>query len=223
MTDQIMFVAAFAVIAVVLMATKFNWKRYEVRRGLKTVPEAFIGDTIDGEYVRVRGNVYAVGETLRAPLSGRQCVYYHVTVDEERRGKRNSTFQIIEEELMADVILTDGTDYVVVETDEPKTYLVVDREYEQGLWKDADREMKAFLEKHGHSIDTFWGFNRRLKYYEAILAPDEELTIAGFAEWRDASAFDFRIPAERVLVIRPGPHGDVYISDDRKLLRSPKV
>jgi len=49
------------------------------RRRLKRFPPVRLSDSGDGN-VRLTGRVVATGDSLRAPLSGRPCVYYEVSV-----------------------------------------------------------------------------------------------------------------------------------------------
>ena len=163
-----------------------------------------------GEFARISGTVYACGEILRAPLSGRKCVYYHVRVTEGGRRNRRT---IIEEEMMADVVLKYGRDYAVIDCDEPQTYLVTDREYRSHTFKDATPELEAFLARHEQESSGFFG-KRNLQYEEAILEPGELFTVAGYATWLPVKSTKLKIPSNRVLFIRAGKEVDLFITDE---------
>lgn len=187
-------------------------KRERIKRTLRAIPGKKIGEFVNGEYAKISGQVYANGETILAPFSGRKCVYYYAIV-EENAGK-NDWRKVVDEEMMADVIITDGKHYAVVETDEPLTYLIPDREYSSQIFSDATPELEAFLKRHGQSPEGIFGMNRTLRYQEGILEPGEFCTVSGYGEWKTNSDESVKVPANRVLVLKAGIEATVYISDD---------
>lgn len=204
-------------LAIISLAFYYS-KRAKIKRALDAIPGKKIGQFVNGEYAKITGRISAVGETIQAPFSGRNCVYYYAVV-EESSGK-NSWQKIVDEEMMADVVISDGQHYAIIETDEPLTYLVPDREYTSQIFNDATPQLEQFLKRHAQSSIGFFGLNRTLRYREGVLEPNEYCTVAGYGEWRGNNGNYKNIPAARVLVLKAGKEATVYLSDDPETITS---
>ncbi len=187
-------------------------KGARIKRAIARIPKKNIRDVTNGDYVRLTGRISAIGEIIQAPLSGRECVYYSVIV-EEKYGRQRWR-KIAEEEVMADVILQDGDHYAVVISDHPKAYLIADQEYTSGFLDEPDDIQKAFLEEHGIDLKTILGFNRNLRYQEGILEPGEQVIVTGVCNWKPTSFQELKIPAEDILIVKTRKEQEVYITDD---------
>lgn len=194
-------------------------RKMVVKRGLSDAGEKLIGDFSDGDSGKVMGKVVFPGKTLTAPLSKRRCVWYHVVVEQmhQSRNSADNWRTIIEEEEQGDVVLFDGTNYAAVDTTDVKSYLDPDVRYTTGTFVDASPALEKFLEQRGWSSTTFLGFNKEMRYREAVLEKDEVFTVAGKGHWVDNEELQLNIPAEKVLVIS-ATHRPVYVSDDADIL-----
>ncbi|MGB0424239.1 MAG: hypothetical protein ACPGED_07950, partial [Flavobacteriales bacterium] len=74
----------FLLVCFVIILPIFIVLRFIV--GKKKIPLKAIDEVLDGEVVRVVGEVQFLNEHLIAPLTGRACVAYEVIVDRLRSG-----------------------------------------------------------------------------------------------------------------------------------------
>lgn len=139
--------------------------------------------------------------TLRAPLSGREVVWFRIRV-EERRGRRE-TVVLLEESEGHPFLLEDGQGQARIEPD-GATFLV-DRETVagSGLWSQPTVEFERYLASRGHAMADEPGLLRQLTCREECLHPGDRLIASGVAQRRavaSATAGDYRAPGtERVL------------------------
>lgn len=201
----IMFGAFLLIGALIIL----NSRWFKVRRALKITPEKPAHLVKEGEYVKVTGRICVLGEVITAPFSGRPCVYYCASA---KRRNDEAYATIVKEEVMADVILYDGKNYVVIESDDPVSYLDEDAEGKPGLFYDMPPHFEEFMRRNGKEADS------TLTFFEAVLQQDETVTATGYAEWRPASAFKFTLPCSHVLVLKSGKHDPVYFSDDASVI-----
>ncbi len=203
--------------AIIIFVVQYFSKKAIVKRKLKKTPKKPIRLVQTNEVVRITGKVESVGDLLIAPLSGRKCVYYYVLVQIQRStGKSTSWTKLIEEEVPGKFLVRDGDNYAVVDTNDVKSYIVQDKNYSSGFRKDAEQQLEAYLQSHGHSSTGFLGMNKALRYKEGILEVGEMITVAGKAEWRNINAAT--ISSDRILTIKPTDKSPVYLSDDPEVL-----
>jgi hypothetical protein len=204
------------VIACVIIFGAFFSRAAIVKRKLKGTPEKKIAFCLSGEVVKVKGEIKYVGTPLTAPLSGRQCAYYYILVEEHRSsGKSSSWHTLIEEEVGADVVIKDGNQYALIETGMVKSHLIQDKQYSSGFLDDATEQLEKYLKSHGNESTGLFGLNKSLRYKEGILEEGELIAVAGKVDWKRKSEVKPDIPAERILVIsRTDTAEPIYLSDD---------
>lgn len=209
-------------VAIIIIAGAFFSRKAIVARRLRKTQMKRIRDVQDGEVIRLTGNVKLLGETLRAPLSGRKCAYFHVHVERhQHNGKHSHWHTIINDEQMGDLVIHDSTGYAMVTTEFIKSYVMKDREYESGFLKDANPELRAYLAQFNYDSETFLGFNKHIRYKEGVLEADETITIAGRARWAKKSEVKLNIPAERILLIEAEESNEIYLTDDPEIVSEP--
>jgi hypothetical protein len=172
-TAVIVVVLGLAVVAVALFWW-FDAKRRVLRR-LRRVPVRSIRDLMAGSDGRVIGSVCEHETTLKAPLSGRRCVYYSVIV-RAKSGKHWRT--IIEEGRGVPFVLEDGSGRVLIDPVRAEVALDFDRHGTSGTFDDADPTEEAFLRRHAESSKGLI-FNRSMRYQEAVIEVGELLVALG--------------------------------------------
>jgi hypothetical protein len=135
--------------------------------------------------VRVAGKARSRGELLRAPLSGRPCVAFHALVYELRGMRRTGGWEVlIDVQDVAPFAVTDDSGEAVVDVSGPLDLaLDVDRRGPSG-WRDPARPAEVaaltqLLESRGHSINNWLGLSKPFLFEEGIIAPDQDVAIAG--------------------------------------------
>ncbi|HTF03895.1 MAG TPA: hypothetical protein VK826_07715 [Bacteroidia bacterium] len=186
-----------------------------VKRALKNVQPKKIGDFKSGEVGKIKGQIVFAGRTIIAPLSGRECVYYHIEVEERNSGGKNSRWlPVIDEKKKADVVLFDGENYAVVVDRKAQTYIFPDASFTSGSFDDALPEMEKYLETHKKKSTGILGFNKTMRYTEGILEEDEWCAVAGQGRWVTPGKVRLKLPVERVLLISSAPNVEVFLTDD---------
>ena len=110
-----------------------------VKRKLKKAAGMKMSSFYSGDIAKVAGSVEIVGEPLIAPLSGRECAYYYVLVEQlQSSGKSSHYSKLIEDEKSGTFLIRDGRYRAKINPDSRlKTYLVQDKEYSSGTGNDA--------------------------------------------------------------------------------------
>lgn len=128
---------------------------------------------------RVVGAAHTLEQTLDAPLTGRACLYYVVTVEQHHSTGRSSYWKtIIREEQGVPFVLSDGTGKAIVDPRSAKVALDVDGRGDSGTFDSPNEREQAFLDRHGTSGQG-WVFNKRLRYREAVIEVGETVAILG--------------------------------------------
>lgn len=178
-------VIVFTVVVVIMILLVFFSKKNKILRELKKSPSKPINTVKDKEYVRLHGQVEVIDQPLKAPLSGRDCVFYHVRVEV----KGDKSYQtIINDFNHQDFYLNSGSEKCKIKSGNKKTslvYLETDHERKSGWRNDATARMENYLAKHGKSSKS-WLFkaNKTMRYKEAILEPGEDVVVKGIANWK---------------------------------------
>ncbi len=186
-----------------------------VTNKLHSIKNKKIADVKEGEITSIKGRVIYLGKTFAAPASGRKCVYCHIIVEKEGRNSKGGRnwYEIIDDEMAGDIVIYDGEDYAVINTNLVDSYLVQDREYFSGSKKTAPGKTEEFLKKHGHKLTDLFGFDNEFRYKEGVLEQGEIIAVVGKATWKLQNEFDFKIPAKKILVLT-AESDPVYLSDD---------
>ena len=65
-----------------------------------------------------------------------------------------------------------------------KIYLVADKKISSGFLNDPTPEFKQFLAQYNITSETYFGFNKTLRYTERVLEVGEIVTVGGIAKWK---------------------------------------
>ncbi len=128
---------------------------------------------------RLVGKVQRLDAILRAPLSGRACVMYRVTV--EHRHQRHispSGMRIIDDQVAVPFALVDDSGQAFVDPTDTKFLVDVDANEFSGMFDPASALETEFLARHGVS-STEEAFNKALHFRESILGLGEAITVVG--------------------------------------------
>lgn len=206
--------ASFGVVASAIYNTRFR----KIKRKVRQAEFKRIYNVKDGELVTIAGNVVFHNRYVEAPLSDRQCVYYHATVERKKSsGKNTKWVKEIDEASCVDFLLDDGSDVALVEANAVEGCLEMDANYRSGAFRDADPKMEGFLRKYNFKSTGPFGLNKSLRYKEGALEKHEYVIVCGTCFWEDAQEHGFE-DKEKILVIRATSQGPVYISDVKDIL-----
>jgi hypothetical protein len=202
----------------------FYSDKAQVRRRSQKTKRKKIREVKSGEVVKVVGEVVFAGRTVKTSLSGRECSYYRIEVKSYETSNYSVDrhwHTIIDESGRGDIVLTDGTGYVVVQSTKAQVVVFHDITYTSGTFDDALPEMEALLEKYKNKSTSWLGTNKQMRFYEGVLEEGELCAVIGKAVWMPASKLKLNLPVQEVLVIRSAPQVEVSISDDPVVLEEP--
>lgn len=166
-----------------------------------------VGDLPDGEIGRMVGTARKLARTLRAPLSGRACIYSLVLVEQadvilwvERDG--------------VEFALEDSRDRAIIEPAAASVALLLDHQEQVRALREATPRQDAVLARHGYDVRSA----DELVFYEGIIQPGERVTVVGAGRRELASGSsqesDFRSPPLMQLRIA-GPAAQLSIASHR--------
>jgi hypothetical protein len=206
----------FAIVVVAILAgVYFFSKKAVVKRNLKKAPHKSLQQFRSGETARVIGKIECVDEPMIAPLSGRKCAHYYIHVQQHvSSGKSGHWKTLIEEEVSNTFVIRDGDKCAIINDNDIKSYIVEDKKYASGFMNNPTESLTAYLKKHGHESETYFGFNKKIRYFEGVLEPGEQTAVLGKGTWK--KAYDAGLPDHyyEVLVITADEKGKLYLSDD---------
>lgn len=186
-TPIIVFLIAFAIAVIILLIYYFSAKTTILRR-LKKVSFSRIGSLQNNRFAKIEGTALNIGDPLIAPLSKRKCVFYKIKIErKESNGKSAHWKTIVNEKRIQDFFVEQtGERLIIFPMQDPKNYydyLDTDKTVSSGTFKDPTPEFKALLEAYNIKTESVFGFNKQLRYTEAIVEVGERITVAGHVKW----------------------------------------
>lgn len=163
------------------------WKpKLRVIRELQNLETKRIAAFGDKESGKVVGELVYLGEALISPLSGRECAYYDIRVQEFNN---KSWHTIIRESAGVEFEVHDGSGIAIVEPMEALTAITVDSHTTSGSFDDPTKEEEVFLARH-QSEGRGRMFNKSLRYHEGVFEQGELVAVWG----RGVKEYDSRPP-----------------------------
>lgn len=165
-------------------------------------------DAKNGELAKLSGRVEIAGRPLVAPISGRPCAYYEITIH-IAYGADPKAHLVAQERYARDFSIRDETGVACVEVRAARFVLA---RPEPSLRSSDDAAVRRILERHGYDLGAFEG----LTFYcdERAIGPGDELFVLGCARFeRNPSRRSYRDEAPR-LVIEAPEEGTLLATDD---------
>lgn len=175
-----------------------------------------IAEAIDGQVVKIVGTVAAHRQTLTSPLTARPCLFYLIVVMEQG----SSGGEVVREQRGVDFLLRDESGEALVHAGgqpPPAAALRLEKKREISAVLFRDEGLERFLSARGHAPRAPLGLPRRVRAYEAIIVPGQQLAACALAHWQpdtEGRGASYREAPERLTL---APSGDVplLLSDDR--------
>ncbi len=172
----------------------------------------------DGETVTIAGNVVFYKRSMNTPLSNRECVYYHTTVERKKSsGKSSHWVKEIDEAAAVNFLIDDGNNVALVEANAIEGLLELDKHYKSGTFNDANTVLESFLKKYNLKSQGVLGFNKQMRYKEGALEEHEYCIVCGTCYWEDAKQYEIE-GVKEVLIIKATEEQPVYVTDVKDIL-----
>lgn len=213
------FIGFSIVIAMIIFAVFFTPKAI-VKRKLKKATLKKLSRFRSGDVAKIVGEVEVVKTALKAPLSERECAYYHVQVKELQSTGKNSSYKtIIDDHKSCDFVISESGFYAYIKGEARKTYIVKDKEYKSGFGNDAPAKFEKYLRSHKRKSEGWLGFNKSLKYFEGVLEVGEKIAVLGQGKWQNARELGLPDQFGDILVFEEIKGQPIYLSDDPDTLK----
>jgi len=176
------------------------------RRALERTPRTPIGEVRQGEMVKVVGKVRFATEPLRAPMSDRPCVCWHVRVQEARQGAQGGSWtDVLDEVEGQDFLLDDGTGVALVRGVMPEATLASSGPWIDNYVDDFSPKVEEFLGSRGEQVRGAL-VKRVMRYEERILDEGAQVAVLGMGRQEG-------VPAGASVVIDCLDDGRIVISN----------
>ena len=174
----------------------------------------------DGARVRVRARVIAPDEPLRAPLTGRRCVLWSITI-EERVEKRRRSSRWVSRTLDTSAQsfdVADGSGRASIDVHGMQAWARADATREEPTPVMLDPTLQILLARYGSGLAPLRQRGGKLRVREGVFEAGDEIFVQGRALWIDEGALETNgyrdATRTRRLVIGPDDDEPVYASND---------
>lgn len=213
-------------------------------RTFKKVVRSTVSECIDGDIVRVQGELNLLSHSLTAPLSKRQCSAYSIRASKiiDRMTTRAGgghvssesaweTFQYIE--VASDFLIRCGDHFALVRSSDAKIIIQPDMIHDESsyskdrggfLTDEENTKRKQTLDAMGLYSNQYVGiYAADVKFEEAVLEPGEQVAVLGRGHWiNTAASQEFHFLNERGIVkvfeLAVDPTQGLFISDSNDVL-----
>jgi len=195
-----------------LVLFAFGFSRLKLKQRIENTPTSKVRSIAMGS-VEVAGKVVASDEgLLEAPFTGTPCVYYRYAVEVYRSEGKKKGWHTVDSGLQAKRFLVqDDTGRVLVD---PKFAEVdIPHDFLQVGFQDPPERVRAFLTAKSVSHQGLFGWNKKMRYSEWHVAPDDDLFVTGEAGDNPFVAEGTVVEGHKDVMISKGASGPFYISD----------
>jgi len=171
---EVLIVLVFAVVAIAWQQVVAHEERAKARFRLLEVPETPIAAVKDGARVRIKGRVSAREALRTSPISERECVGYHLTV-ELHRGE-DDWKKVVEQGDFPPFAVADGTGEAVLHA--PFDLRLISLEASGG---DLPMALVELLARNDVPREGLFGFDHHFRWFETVVMPGDEIIAVGRA------------------------------------------
>jgi len=217
--DQVL-VLTFGMLLVsgIILATIYFSKKAVILRKFHRLTVTAISSLQENKISKIIGKSKPVDRPLVAPLSGRKCVYYKVIVQQKTDGKNKYWYEIIKEEKYQNFLVTSYAGSALILMESFDSYFVEDKIYKSGRFNDATSKLQNYLKLHDKKSLDFFGFNKTLRYKEAIIGVDEKITVLGLVKYKNSSDYNIETTYSKIPVFQSQAHQKLILTDLPKAL-----
>ena len=222
--DQIgMFILGLISLGVIIFLVAYYSKKAVIIRTLRKFPKTAISSLQENQLAKIIGKAKPIKEVLKAPLSGRKCVYYSIKVEQKSGGKNQHWKTIINDEIAPHFLIESYAGKVLIKMTNFKGYFVEDALYKSGHFNDATNKLENYLKVHGKKSLDFFGFNKTLRYKEAVVEVGEKVAVLGTVKYENIEKYGLTDSYSKIPVLQSIAKNKLIISDDPKALIEKKV
>lgn len=207
--------AGLSVLSVWIFSVYFS-DAAKQRRQLHKAPTLTIANFPRQQVGKIAGKARRKEKILTAPLSGRPCLFYTVTVHETvTYGKNTTSRERIRDVHGVAFYVEDETGRAVVNPLDAVMFVEQDTSLRSGTFNDATPALEEYLARFGMKSTGPLGFNLTLRYVEGIIEEGEAVRVLGYGmhDTDHERASGYRDTAT-LLVLQGTPDQPLLISDE---------
>jgi hypothetical protein len=218
--DFLIPILMFLTVVIVGILSFYYSRKNRMLREFKKSRKKSINSIKRNEYAKIIGKAKHVKSPLIAPLSGRECVYYHVIV--EVKNDKNWR-KIIDDVKAQDFFIATNTEMAIVKTsdlDKASNYvhLVKDFNKKSGFRNDAPEKLEAYLKTYSKKSTGLFGINKQMRYKEGVIELDEAIAVKGICEWKNLSEPIAGYSYSKILTLTGTKKQKLLVTDEPKAL-----
>lgn len=217
--DAHLFLITIVLVGLIIVYSYFFSTRAVVIRSIRKQSEKSIANLQENRIAKIIGSAVPIAEVLSAPLSHRKCVYYKVIVQEERGGKNKTWRTIIEDEKSQNFIVESRSGKAIVKMINYKSHFIEDKKFRSGTFNDPTLNLEQYLELFGKKSTNFIGFNKKMRYKEAVIEIDEKIAVLGHVKYENSNSYGVASNYSKIPVIQTKGKVLLMLSDDPKALQ----
>ena len=223
MTEPVIVILIISAVALFIFLAYYYSEKKVMIRTLSKIPLKPTSSLKTNELSKVCGKALHVEEPLRAPFSNRTCVFYQIVIQQKVKSGKSSRWKtLISEEKFQDFFVDTNGDFVIIQPNaNPKNYickLVKDKETSSGTFNDPTPKFLKLLNHYNIKPEDFFGFNKRLRYKEGIIAVGERITVAGIAKWKSLKEPLPEYPYSKIATLESDDKQKLIITDMPEVL-----
>ena len=207
-------IAAWTVVVGIVAGYLIRRAYYTTRGRLRRLRATAVKGAPDAAQVKIAGRIVAWAPPLVAPISGRPCVHYAVTVQE--KSARGGWKPFVEEARTSPFLVDDGTGRALFRATRAKVDITAADARVAGTFRDSSQELAALLGRHGRDPNLLGGLlARHLRWDERILQPGARVAVQGTTAWETAPGAPASGDARQLLqlVVTDPDNGPALVSD----------
>lgn len=143
---------------------------------MRETPRTAIADFSGKKSAKLIGHLHYLGEPLVAPISGRPCAYYSVSIERNSVGRPAETLS--EESKGVAFEIVDGTGRIVVDPAAATVLVVLDSHTKSGFLNSPTESQLKYLETREVDCQNSMGYEE-LVYHEGVLEEGEYVVALG--------------------------------------------
>ncbi len=218
MSEPIVIAIVLSVVVIIIFCMNYFSRKKVIIRTLAKIRHKPVSSLKTNELSKVSGKALHVKEPLIAPYTNRKCVFYQIIIEQKvSSGKTSHWKTLIKEERFQDFFIQTKSDFVIIKPQEhPKNYicyLVKDKDQSSGTFNDPTPQLQSVLNRYNIDSETFFGFNKRLRYKEGVIEIGEEITVAGIAKWKTLSEPIPEYPYSKIATLESADKQKIIITD----------
>ena len=182
--NKMVLIIGVIVIMIVGFCVYYFGNKQKMTRVLNELPETSIKNLRINEVYKTSGNVLILDKPLIAPLSGKECVYYMLKVEQKTKSGKNDNWNVIgKDEQIQDFFIAQNEDKVLIKPQlKPKefeSYVTINLKEKVNISGNNSDRIESLIEKFNIKKTAFMGFSNQLRFSEVIIGVEEHVTVVG--------------------------------------------